>query len=417
MNNIDAELESSIYKLFDLTPTPTVLSLPDGKLEYVNPAFCQLLGYDNNEIFDEKVIITHPGDIGANSELRSKLSADPFAPVQIEKRYLHKNGHTIYGLLNIVAQPDEAGRVRRFISQVTDLSVRRRADASEILLSMLIDSSNDAIYVVEPKFAQILNCNELAHKRLGYEKDELLKLSVLDIASKYSDHKQWTEFTKKISKQGKMVVEGNHKRKDGSLLPVEASISFSEVDGKNYLLAIVRDISKWKDKESEATKLINLDPLTQAYNRRYIEHNMQGVIEESVNKGRDIAIMYIDLNDFKRINDTFGHSVGDGVLVETTQRLKNHIRDTDILARLGGDEFLIVLSLKQRNNVIEKLAVKLLNAFNQPLEINDHSISISISIGISTYSDKTFNFETLIAVADKAMYKAKKLQGQSYYCL
>jgi len=141
------------------------------------------------------------------------------------------------------------------------------------------------------------------------------------------------------------------------------------------------------------------------------------VIEESVNKGRDIAIMYIDLNDFKRINDTFGHSVGDGVLVETTQRLKNHIRDTDILARLGGDEFLIVLSLKQRNNVIEKLAVKLLNAFNQPLEINDHSISISISIGISTYSDKTFNFETLIAVADKAMYKAKKLQGQSYYCL
>jgi len=408
-------LEKSIYRLFEITPVPIALSFPDGKLEYVNPALKRMLGYEGNEIYSNEVTITHLDDIHVNEDIRKELTQRPFVPIQVEKRYKHKLGHTIFVQLNIVAQADNDKLIKRYVSQLIDLTTIKKSDAAEILLNHLVNKSNDAIYVVEPEYGQILNCNQLAHQRLGYNKDELLKLSVSDINSKFNSQSKWNEHSKRIQHERSIVVESTHTRKDNTKLPIEASISFIEYNQTGYLLAIVRDISRRKQKELEALALANLDPLTKLPNRRTLENKLEILIEKAKSKNTIIAFFFIDLDHFKLINDSYGHSVGDEILVGTANRLKHCIRESDIVTRMGGDEFLVVLSGIEEHSSIKIMADKLQAEFNSPFKIQTHLIQVKASIGVSLYSNSNGDAHTLIQLADEAMYEAKKELGTSIY--
>ena len=415
MKENDLLLEKSIYRLFEITPVPIALSFPDGKLEYVNPALKRMLGYEDEEIYSNEVTITHLDDIHLNEAIRKKLTLKPFSPIQIEKRYRHKLGHTIFVQLNIVAQADNDKLVKRYVSQLIDLTTIKKSDAAEILLNHLVNKSNDAIYVVEPEYGQILNCNQLAHQRLGYSKDELLKLSVSDINSKFNSQGKWNEHCQKIKLEGNTVVESSHTRKDGTQLPIEASISFIEYNKTGYLLAIVRDISRRKQKELEALELANLDPLTKLPNRRTLEHKLEQLFKKAKLKNTLIAFFFIDLDHFKRVNDSHGHSVGDEILVGTANRLKHCIRESDIVTRMGGDEFLVVISGIEERSSIKIMADKLQAEFKSPFKVQKHLIQVKASIGVSMYLNSIGDAHTLIQLADEAMYEAKKELGTSIY--
>lgn len=417
MNKNDAEMEYSIYRLFEITPTPIVLSYPDGKLEYVNPALKAMLGYQGDEIYGDDVIITHLDDVHINETIRTKLLEDPFTPIQIEKRYQHRLGHAIYTQLNIVAQADEKGTVKRYISQLIDLTSIKKLDAAEILLNHLVNQSNDAIYVIDPKFGQFLNCNELAHRRLGYSKDELLNLSVKNIRVDISSSAQWQEFINKIKTKGSLIIESEHSRKDGTTFPVEANISLTHHHNAHYLLSIVRDISRRKQKEQEALELCNLDPLTKLPNRRILEKKLKDMFLKAKSHNNIIAFMYIDLDNFKQINDNFGHTIGDEILVGTANRLKNCVRKSDIVTRLGGDEFLVVMSNIDKEEYVEAMATKLLKEFSCPFKIKGQMVDVDASVGVSIYMNNNNDAHTLIQLADEAMYQAKKQAGTSVYYL
>ncbi|QBG36928.1 sensor domain-containing diguanylate cyclase [Litorilituus sediminis] len=413
----DAEIEYSIYRLFEITPTPIVLSYPDGKLEYVNPALKAMLGYQDDDIYEDDVVITYLDDIHLNKKIRQQLLEKPFTPIQIEKRYQHKLGHAIYTQLNIVAQANEQGIVKRYIAQLVDLTSIKKLDAAEILLNHLVNQSNDAIYVVDPKFGQFLNCNELAHRRLGYSKDELLKLSVADIRSDIERPEHWQAFIDKIKAKGSLIIESEHVRKDGTSFPVEANISFTHHHNSDYLLSIVRDISRRKQKEREAIERSNLDPLTKLPNRRILEKKLEEMFAKAKAKQSIIAFMYVDLDNFKQINDNFGHSIGDDILVGTANRLKNCVRQSDIVTRLGGDEFLIVMSNIDKEAYVEVMAAKVLKEFASPFKVQKQMIQADASIGVSIYMNNNNDAHTLIQLADEAMYQAKKQSGSSVYYL
>ncbi|WP_057831660.1 sensor domain-containing protein [Colwellia sp. TT2012] len=415
MKDNDQQLEKSIYRLFEVTPVPTALFFPDGKLEYVNPALKRMLGYEGDEIYSQDVIITHLDDIHINEAIRKKLTHNPFDPIQIEKRYKHKLGHTIFVQLHIVAQPDDEKLIKRYISQLIDLTTLKKSDAAEILLNHLVNKSNDAIYVVEPEYGHILNCNQLAHQRLGYTKGELLKLSVSDINHKFSVKGKWKELFKQIKLNKNIVVESTHTRKDGTKLAIEASISFIEYNETSYLLAIVRDISRRKQKMLEALTLANLDPLTKLPNRSSLEDKLEELFKKAKLRNTLIAFIFIDLDNFKLINDSYGHSVGDEVLVGTANRLKHCIRKSDIVTRMGGDEFLVVMSGVENSSSLKVMANKLKDEFNSPFKIQKQLIHVQASIGVSVYLNNNEDTYTLIQLADEAMYEAKKQAGSSIY--
>jgi len=415
MKEDNLPIEEFIYRLFEITPVPIALSFPDGKLEYVNPALKRMLGYEGNEIYSNEVTITHVDDINVNKAIRNRLTQNPDKPIQLEKRYKHKLGHTIFVQLNIVAQTGNDKLIKRYISQLIDLTTIRKSDTAEILLNHLVDKSNDAIYVVEPEYGHILNCNQLAYQRLGYSKDELLKLSVSDLNSKFDIKDRWNEHSKQIERQRNLVLESTHTRKDGTNIPIEASISFIEYNQTSYLLAIVRDISRRKQKELAALELANLDPLTKLPNRRTLENKLEQAFKKAKLKNTFIAFFFIDIDHFKLINDSYGHSVGDEILVGTANRLKHCIRGSDIVTRMGGDEFLIVINNVEERSSIKIMADKLQEEFKSPFKVQSHLIPVKASIGVSVYSHNNGDAHTLIQLADEAMYEAKKELGTSIY--
>ena len=412
------ELEKSIYRLLEVTPIPSILSYATGKLEYVNPALKHLLGYDGEQIYSDDVIITHPDDMEISQAVRKTLKDNPFEPVKVEKRYVHKLGYVITASLYIVAQPDNDGNIERYISQIIDLRTLRQSEAAEVLLKHLVDLSSDAIYVVSPTSGQILNCNHLAHKRLGYSKDELLRLHVGDInrnLKETGNDSKWFKMVNKIKLEGELVIESSHTRKDGSEFPVEVNVNQSFFNNTHYLLAVARDITQRKKKESERLELCNLDPLTKLPNRRILHNRLPQIIEKSQTNNHAIVFMYIDLDNFKQINDQYGHAVGDGVLVGVANRLQRCIRQSDLIARMGGDEFLVVVNGLDKPKYIESIVSKVLQQFESPFNIDSNKLLVTASIGVSIHNATNLDVDVLklIKWADEAMYQAKTHVGNT----
>lgn len=409
-----AQLESSVIRLFDVTPVPTLVTTPSGAIVYSNPAVRQLLGYTHEELTSKDVVITHPDDVKHNGNIRSRLVDENTHSLQLHKRYIHKDGHTVFAQLNIAAQLDSKGSVTHFVSQIIDQSGMRQSQAAELLLYQLVCKSHDAIYVVDIEYGQILNCNELAYKRLGYSKQELLKMTVPDINPLFGSEMSWKEHVAKMEVSSHRFVEATHRRKDGSELPIEANISRVEFNGEFYFLAVVRDISERKAREIKNLEAQNLDPLTDMPNRRLLDQKLHPLIVDCQQNNQSLAFLYLDVDNFKSVNDSYGHGTGDKVLVELADRIKDFTRQSDLVARLGGDEFVIIMAgLKNRRHA-ESIAKHLLQVFSHPFEITDTlSLNIDLSIGIALFDSGHICAVEALSIADKAMYLAKKRHGST----
>lgn len=158
---------------------------------------------------------------------------------------------------------------------------------------------------------------------------------------------------------------------------------------------------------SKARREANFDALTDLPNRRYLLHKLERLIVTTSEEGRQLAVLFVDLDRFKPVNDTLGHQIGDRVLVEVAIRLKSCVRGSDIVGRLGGDEFLVVLETHSSPQAIALIASNIITTISQPYMIEDQMIKIGASIGVSVFPDDGADADSLILQADKAMYAAK----------
>lgn len=156
------------------------------------------------------------------------------------------------------------------------------------------------------------------------------------------------------------------------------------------------------------------DPLTNMANRNLFSLSFSEAIKRAERHATLLGLLYIDIDNFKNVNDVYGHEVGDKLLLNTVERLKNVLRETDLISRLGGDEFTILLEDVKHAESITDIARKICQAFSTPMKINEHEIDITVSIGISIYPTDEKNADKLLNMSDKAMYYAKK-QGQNNY--
>ena len=179
------------------------------------------------------------------------------------------------------------------------------------------------------------------------------------------------------------------------------------------LLGITRDTTQRKHNEEQIRYLANFDSLTGLPNRTQLNLQMKHLLSLAKRNHKEITVMFLDLDRFKEINDTLGHSVGDTLLIQSSARLQSLLREEDTVARLGGDEFIILLPNIQINGATQ-VAQKLLSVFNTPFQIDHHELSISASIGIALYPNDGTDFETLYKNADTAMYRAKQ-EGRNGY--
>ncbi len=276
------------------------------------------------------------------------------------------------------------------------------------LFKKQIEQSRDCIYIVDPETARILEVNQAVSRLLGFSRQEMLAMKAMDFSSTFSSLEDWQKFIETVrDRRDGILIEGYHRTKDGQPIPIEASAKMIDVDGEEIYIAFVRDITERHDAQKILKFQAQHDQLTNLPNRSLLNHRIETMIGEAKTDNRKIALLFIDLDHFKHINDSYGHGLGDKVLLAVANRLNECLSKQDTLARLGGDEFVALTALQHSTSDASILAYRLINSLREPFEINGIKLVINTSIGISVYPKDSENAEHLLSHADAAMYKAK----------
>ncbi len=251
---------------------------------------------------------------------------------------------------------------------------------------------------------------------LGLESPEELRDMKVSIRNQFFiDKKQWDYLSQKLMKEKTIHrQEVQLISKTGQAWTEFTALLVTTKWGQNYFEVIVSDISDRKQKEYELYQKATVDTLTQIPNRALCLDRLEQTIKKAGRSKGSFTLFFLDLDGFKETNDIYGHQAGDKVLVQTTRRILGQIRDSDTLARFGGDEFCLILNSLKNPNDAEKMAKNIINAVNQPFNLNGFSIKIGISIGIFIYDQSSLTPLELIQKADNALYQAKYMGGNTY---
>ncbi|MDB5823221.1 MAG: hypothetical protein JWR21_1925 [Herminiimonas sp.] len=276
---------------------------------------------------------------------------------------------------------------------------------SEAHFRALVEQASDSFYVHEFN-GRLIDVNQRGCDALGYNRTELLDMSLADIDPELSLQK--LESLLESARSGQAVsLESQHRRRDGSVFPVELRIGAIEINGQQHLLSLARDISERKVLQDHIQHLAYHDALTTLPNRAMFNRSLSQALARARPSGRRLAVLFIDLDRFKNINDTLGHNAGDHLLQEMARRLRAVMREGELLARLGGDEFVVLLEDVSDAGNIALVARRVLDALVRQYPLDGQIIHITASIGISVCPDDGLDQFSLMKHADVAMYRAK----------
>lgn len=282
-------------------------------------------------------------------------------------------------------------------------------DSLQNILMRVFESTNNGILVVDPS-TTITAINPAFTRITGYEADEIIGRKPNILNSGRQEKSFYKSMWSKLDTFGHWEGEIWNRRKNGEIYPEWLSIvSVRDSTGKiQCYVGIFCDISAIKTDENKLIQLAFHDPLTGLPNRLLFHDRLNHTLEHARRENGRFAILYIDLDGFKQVNDSLGHLAGDAVLVETARRLSGSIRTSDTIARLAGDEFTIIAEKINSITDVATVARNVLNAMAQEFDINGQKVSCGVSIGIAVYPESGIDTETLIRNADTTMYQVKK---------
>jgi len=281
----------------------------------------------------------------------------------------------------------------------------------------IVEMAAEGIVSIDTK-GLILTFNRAAQKIFGYSEREVIGKNVSMLMPQ--PHRDLHDgYLSRYMHSGEAHVIGRTQelqglRKDGTAFPMDLAISEVKIGDTHLFTGMMRDISEQKIAQQQIEHLAHYDSLTHLPNRTLFYDRLGQSIMMAKRNMRSIALMYIDLDGFKQVNDILGHHGGDLLLVEVAKRLRLCVRESDTLARIGGDEFTVILNDAHDREDIEMLAKKIIVSISHPFNLEGRAVSIGVSIGIARYPDEASTTGTLLIVADKAMYTAKASGKNSY---
>ena len=294
------------------------------------------------------------------------------------------------------------------------IAIERSRANEELQLAALVYQNSSQGMAVTDDMGNIITINPAFTEITGYSLDEVFGKNPRILSSGRQDDLFYDRLWRNLLNTGTWQGELWNRRKNGEIYAEWLTINtiFNEKGSVHRRVALFSDITKIKESEELIWQQANFDPLTELPNRRMFHDRLKQEIKQSRRSGKRLALMFIDLDHFKEVNDTLGHSMGDLLLKEAALRLGKCIRETDTVARLGGDEFTIILSGFDDSKVINRIAESILIKLVEPFQLGVETAYISASIGITLYPDDANNIEDLLKNADQAMYAAKA-QGRN----
>ncbi|MDP3301933.1 MAG: EAL domain-containing protein [Sulfuricurvum sp.] len=385
----------------------------------VNEEWAQILGYTLEELspvhYTTWEKLTHPEDFAqANTimELHFRGECDYY---ECDMRMRHKSGEWIWVLTRGRVISYDVHKKPLWMAGVL-LSITQRVESENQLrkLSQAVEQSPTSIIITDLD-GTIEYANSHFFTTSGYFKSEVIgknpKIFKSGKTPRGTYEDMWATLRRGLNWHGEFINLG--KDKTEYVQSVHISPIF-QANGKiTHYVAVEEDITEKKRIEERIYHLANFDTLTGLPNRGQLDNFFKYILSHSKRNKTSFAVMFLDLDKFKEINDTLGHTIGDGMLVESAKRFKSLIRDVDIVARMGGDEFIFILSNTDAHGV-ESVVQKLLESIREPYMIEQYKLNISASIGIAIYPYDGKDVETLSKNADTAMYSAKE-EGRNGY--
>lgn len=313
---------------------------------------------------------------------------------------------------------DELKKTVEYLRQI-----KEKLQRSEEEYRFLAENSIDAIWRLDAQF-QFVYVSSAVENILGYQPEEMIGRHLFSILTQESINVVIQGYAKRQPAQaaGKKwesstyTVEAIHKNRYTIWVEVTVNPIFSADDQLIGYNGITRDISERRKNEELIRQYAFRDPLTNLPNRRSFEEELERIVDRHRELKKSFAVMFLDVDGLKQVNDAYGHAAGDTLLQAVANRISLGLRDQDFIARLAGDEFMAILPGVTDNSAAEFIVASLLERFHKAIAIGDNEVRISVSIGITFFPEDADAVTALMSYADKAMYAAKKNGGGSYLC-
>ena len=296
------------------------------------------------------------------------------------------------------------------IANTREIAEHRQTEAAlqerERRFQTLFEYGPDAAYIVDMQ-SRFLEINLQARRELGYSREEFLQMGIADVDPDFRGREAEEQFWRTPDQQQMVSFETMHRRKDGSLFPVELRLGAIELEGERCLLGFARNLSERKAAEQRIDYLAWHDALTGLPNPILARDRLQQALAHAAREHSQVALLLLDLDRFKLINQSLGRDYGDRLLQAIARRLQETLRDADTVSRHGGDEFLILVIGLDNAEIVGRVAQKLLDTLAPSFGLDGQELAITTSIGVSLFPDDGSDYETLLRKAETALRHAK----------
>ncbi|WP_395015540.1 EAL domain-containing protein [Dongia sp.] len=389
----------------------------DGRLLRFNERFCICLGLGRGALSDAYLAeITEPRYREEDSAALARLLDGEIQSHHVERRIHRPDGSAFWVDLTLSLVRARTGAPQFIVLAMNDISERRRAEERQRQAAAVFSHTQEGVVVTDAA-GTILNVNPAVCAITGYDEAELRGSNMRLMQSGRHDAAFYKDLWHKVSTAGFWQGEIWNRRKGGEVYPELLTISTVRNDAGEVInyVGTFSDITNIKRSQDELHKLAHHDPLTGLPNRLLLLSRLEHALERSRRHGETGAVLFLDLDRFKNVNDSLGHPAGDELLIHVAQRLRARLRDSDTLARLGGDEFVVVLEGIDSPEHAAAVAQNLIERLAESFELDGgHVVYIGTSIGISLFPSDAAVASKLIQQADTALYEAKE-HGKGTY--
>jgi diguanylate cyclase (GGDEF)-like protein/PAS domain S-box-containing protein len=414
------EARDRFRSLFDHAPIGVAMVTLEGRYVQVNRSLCEILGYCEEELqsltWQE---LTHPDDLAASSAYARRIVEGEFPRYHLEKRFLHADGHTVWASLSVSLVRDSEGEPLYFVSQIQDVTERKKVEKviieSEERFRSLVQYSSDIITILDAE-GTVQYVSPAVERITGYKPEERIGTNAFDTVHPDDGDRALDTFAEVLKRPGlHPPLEFRVPHKDGSWRYLEHVVN-NLLDDPAVRGVVInsRDVTERNAMEEQLQHQAFHDPLTGLPNRALFIDRLEHALTRANRRGSKVAVLFMDLDNFKIINDSLGHKAGDQLLIAVAERLKAPLRPEDTAARLGGDEFTILVEDISSVGDVARIAVRIAEILQPPFALGEQEVFATVSTGIALNSPAHEKPADLLRHADMAMYRAKR-RGKARY--
>jgi len=401
------ELQAFRYAI-EKSDNAIILTNPERKIVYVNEAFETKSGYAKEEVFGKNpnVMKSDLHDEGFYEEMSRTLERGEIWQGELINR--RKDGTLLYEKASIIPILID-GELVQYLAVKLDITEYKEQQLRLKQAAAVYKTIGDGILVTD-KEKRILSVNPAFVDMFGYSEEELIGNEPMVIRTLKEDvyfyRQMWNQLLNNDRWSGKVY----NKTKEGTILPVWLTLTVvrDEKGEVENFIAIYTNLQEIIATQERAEYLAYHDALTGLPNRAYFDLRIVDIMDIAKRMGEEVALLFMDLDRFKVINDTLGHSVGDGMLVELSKRISGVLDEEMLFARMGGDEFVVVATLQEGKKEAAQIAKKILDVVREPVEVYGYYLNTTVSIGIALFPTDAKEKYEIVKYADSAMYAAKE---------